>query len=279
MALEAQNMFILNKLGQQRIHNPLIQLEDDTEWNTQQDFALLDWLQYVSGAPPSHVHELSLRTIVQGRGKRQEGERPPLKWRVNPGLSFEGKQGKAGQKEGCSTSEKETGANRTDNALEHEYVSSCPKERRPLQPPPPLPLKPLPLSTEIMESCQSLPPLVSPRRHRFFNWYNFREANTWMPRHRERPGDDWKSWKYLQVLTKQIDDGLVIYSLKKSIFLSFQVFHIGVFFHPERDLKIRKLVNWKVFQGYWFERKLEHGKRQSQPLLINKCWWYQNFYC
>ena len=31
---------------------------------------------------------------------------------------------------------------------------------------------------------------------------------------------------YLQVLTKQIDDGLVIYSLKKSIFLSFQVFHI-----------------------------------------------------
>lgn len=83
---------------------------------------------------------------------------------------------------------------------------------------------------------------------------------------------------YLQVLTKQIDDGLVIYSLKKSIFLSFQVFHIGVFFHPERDLKIMKSVNWKVFQGYWFERKLEHGKRQSQPLLINKCWWYQNFY-
>ena len=48
---------------------------------------------------------------------------------------------------------------------------------------------------------------------------------------------------YLQVLTKQIDDGLVIYSLKKSIFLSFQVFHIGVFFHPERDLKIMKSVN------------------------------------
>ena len=31
MVLEAQNIFILNKLGQQRIHNPLIQLEDDTE--------------------------------------------------------------------------------------------------------------------------------------------------------------------------------------------------------------------------------------------------------
>ena len=44
MALEAQNIFILNKLGQQKIHNPLLQLEDDTEWNTLQDFVLLDWL-------------------------------------------------------------------------------------------------------------------------------------------------------------------------------------------------------------------------------------------
>ena len=55
----------------------------------------------------------------------------------------------------------------------------------------------------------------------------------------------------LQVLTKQIDDGLVIYSSKKIYFSEFSGFshslcmsyYIGVFFHPEKDLKIMKPKN------------------------------------
>ena len=79
-----------------------------------------------------------------------------------------------------------------------------------------------------------------------------------MPRTRERSGDEWKSC--MPSGTDEADWWWVSDLFFKKIYFSefsgfshslCMSYYIGVFFHPEKDLKIMKPKNWKVSQGYF----------------------------